>query len=204
MCLGYFTWVVQIPMMAAAMASRNSFSLKFPSLAREQALVERTIATDRLTRLKEVGCELVAAELLISLHFSDSLHFNDRRPMVAMQTTLAVKAACQWCLEDRTIEFQVDASTWLAENETQANSWAQEDLDLGKSGLAIVVANPSRFDEVVWFEDEVLLHWPVPVCTLEICEFRPATAYGNQAHENNARGHEAFTVLNELKERAKS
>ena len=183
-------------MMAAAMASSKSSSLNFSSLAREGARIERTISSQALTRFAALDCSLQESVLTIPLVFA----ILADRPSVATAVQVEIEAPCQWCLEARPLQLEVQSSTWLAKNESQATQWleapgsAQEGID----DLSVVVANELDFDVLTWFEDALLLAWPAPVCTDALCSRRPAKSYGD-AQEAPSKSRAAFAELKKLK-----
>ena len=199
--MGGFTCLVQIPMMAAAMASRNSSSLVFQALARDNAVVNRVVGTDMFERLVEMGLTFTHSQMTVAFSFGMENNFGEHqdRPCVSAVASVAVTAQCQWCLEDREIEVSIDSHTQLAESEDQALRWS--DLDNESSGsnasAAVVVANPVDFDVVVWLEDELLLKWPLRPCQDANCSNRPATSYDHGVEA--ASEPDAFAVLATLK-----
>lgn len=193
--MGGFTCLVQIPMMAAAMASRNSSSLVFQALARDNAVVNRVVGTEMFERLVEMGLTFTHSQMTVAFSFG----MDQDRPCVSAVATVAVKAPCQWCLEDRKIEIGIDSCSQLAESEEQAQRWSGLDNESsGSSGsAAVVVANPVDFDVVAWLEDELLLKWPLRPCQDANCSNRPATSYDHGVE--SASEPDAFAVLATLK-----
>lgn len=197
MWLGGFTCLPQIPMMAAAMASRNSSSLIFQALARDNAVVDRVIGTELFERLVEMGLTFSHSTMNVAFKFG----MEKDRPCVSAVASVAVKTPCQWCLEDREMDVSIESRTQLAKSEEQALRWSERDNE--SSGLngssAVVVANPIDFDVVAWLEDDLLLKWPFRPCQDASCTHRPATSYDDGVEIVSEP--DAFAILATLKNR---
>ena len=142
---------------------------KYIDLAGSGAQIRRALQADQYPRLTQVLPALGDGEAV--LHFGLD---EQGRSMVDARVAFDCAMQCQLCLEPQPRQVDIQFTTLLAADETQAEQWSQQ-LDQASTSTISVVGED--LDVAALVEDEVLLQLPSNVCLDDGCEMRPDLSY---------------------------